>query len=120
MSPETSSFYVPIGLFCRLKPLFICRYQSDNCDVQFVKVKRRVVKLVIASIFHSSMFSVDLILMKIEDPGISVTAVKSRRKLLLSASLIVLYFSSCHRPEAFNSLKVLFIIIMHFLLSIPV
>ncbi len=114
--PETSSFYVAIGLFCWLKPLFVCTYRSDNCGVQFVKVKKSVVKLVITPIFHSSMFSVDLILMKIEDPGISVTAVKSRCKLLLSPSLIVLYFSSCYRPEAFNSLKVLFIIIMHFLL----
>ncbi len=37
--PGTSSFYVPIGLFCWLKPLLVCRCESDNCDLQFVKVK---------------------------------------------------------------------------------
>ncbi|CAK9215644.1 unnamed protein product [Sphagnum troendelagicum] len=41
-------------------------FQSANCDMQFVK--KRVLKLVMAPIFHSSMVSVDLILMKIEDP----------------------------------------------------
>ncbi len=76
----------------------------------------RVVKLVIASVFHSSIVvSVELIAMKIEDPGSSAKAVKSRCKLLLSPSLIALYFSSCHRPEAFNSLKLAFIIIMQIL-----
>jgi hypothetical protein len=39
LSPETSSFYVSTGLFCWLNPLFVCRFQSDNCDMQFVKVK---------------------------------------------------------------------------------
>jgi hypothetical protein len=61
------SFCVSTGLIHWLKPFFVCRFQSVNCDMQFVKVKR-VVKLVIAPIFHSSMVSVDHILIKIEDP----------------------------------------------------
>ncbi len=110
--PETSSFCVSTGLFCWLKPLFVCRFRSANCDMQFVK--KRVLKLVIAPIFHSSMVSVDLILMKIEDP-VFLSERRSGDANCCYPSLIVLYFSSCHRLGAFNSFKLVFIIIMHFL-----
>ncbi|KAH8932772.1 hypothetical protein BDL97_19G092200 [Sphagnum fallax] len=87
-------------------------FRSANCDMQFVK--KRVLKLVIAPIFHSSMVSVDLILMKIEDP-VFLSERRSGDANCCYPSLIVLYFSSCHRLGAFNSFKLVFIIIMHFL-----
>jgi hypothetical protein len=65
------------------------------------------------------MVSVDLILMKIEDP-IFLSKQGSGDANCCSPSRIVLYFSSCHRLEAFNSFKLVFIIIMHSSFSIPV
>jgi hypothetical protein len=61
------------------------------------------------------MVSVDLILMKIEDP-VFLSKQGSGDTNCCYPSLIVLYFSSFHRLEAFNSFKLVFIILMHFLL----
>jgi hypothetical protein len=105
--------------------IFLCFYRSilltqASFCMQIPKCQHAVcqgwvVKLVITPIFHSSMVSVDLILMKIEDP-VFLSKQWSGDANCCSPSLFVLYFSSCRRLEVFNSFKLVFIIIMHFLL----
>jgi hypothetical protein len=117
VSPETSSFCVCTGLFCWLKPLFVCRFQSINCDMQFVKVKE---SLNWWSIGDRPNFPFQYSLSwphPDEDwrPCISFKAVKWRCKLLQSLTYCSLLFF-CHRLEAFNFFKLVFISIMHFLL----
>jgi len=90
------------------------RFQSVNCDMQFVKVKESLnwwspqFSIPVWSQLTSSWWGLKTLYFfqssEVEMQTVSIP------------HLIVLYFSSCHRLEAFNSFKLVFIIIMHFLL----